>query len=347
MNTKIISLYNNKGGVSKTTTTFNLAAYLTTELKKKVLIVDCDPQCNITELFFSANEQILDDDDDLPGISLYEALLPRFQGSQPSVKAEDITLVEHNFYRNLFLFRGDIKFSRAETYFGTAWNQAVTDNIHEKNTYVVFFNLLRLLGAYHKFDYVLCDVGPSTGAITRTVILSSDEILIPLIPDRFCFQAIQLLGTVISEWINRHGDIVKTLEPFGIEPFPGKPLLAGTILQNFKVHSGSKVKASYAKWQEKIAGAVEDLVNSNLLPIKDTFKDDGQNNSRFTASIKDVATLAPVAQLFGRAIFDVHQEDTKEASSNGQMYSGSVWQQWVERMQDYKIEIGKLANSIQ
>ncbi|MFU6988917.1 ParA family protein [Pseudomonas paraeruginosa] len=49
--TKIITLYNHKGGVSKTTTTYHLAHALVESQGKKVLVVDADPQCNITELF--------------------------------------------------------------------------------------------------------------------------------------------------------------------------------------------------------------------------------------------------------------------------------------------------------
>ncbi|NLC23387.1 MAG: AAA family ATPase, partial [Oxalobacter sp.] len=132
---KIVSLYNNKGGVSKTTTTFNLAVLLSQQ-NKKVLLVDCDPQCNMTEMFFAINEELSDPDQALPGTSIYDAMLPRFQGKQAEIDANNVTLSEHQKYKGLFLLRGDLKFSRAETYFGTAWNQAVTDNIHEKNTYV-------------------------------------------------------------------------------------------------------------------------------------------------------------------------------------------------------------------
>ena len=50
MNAKIIVLFNHKGGVSKTTTTYNLG-WMLTQFGKKVLFVDGDPQCNLTELF--------------------------------------------------------------------------------------------------------------------------------------------------------------------------------------------------------------------------------------------------------------------------------------------------------
>lgn len=339
---KIITLYNNKGGVSKTTTNFNLAAYLST-IGKRVLIVDCDPQCNITELFFASRDDLDDPDVSLPGTSIYEALLPRFKGQQGVIEQASIELTEHTIYRSMYLFRGDLEFSRAETYLGTAWNQAVTENIHEKNTYIVLNNLLRSLMSARGFDYILCDVGPSTGAITKSVIICCDEIVIPLVPDRFCYQAVRLLGSVISEWIERHRIISQSLLPYGIESFKGEPKLSGTILQNFKVHAGSKAKASYVKWQEKISKEIKNsLCKEGVFVAKPGF----DLNKPYVASIKDVAVLAPIAQLFGRAIFDIQQEHTKEASSNGQMYYGSVWQPWVERMNEYKDEIKKIAEAI-
>lgn len=243
----------------------------------------------------------------------------------------------------MFLLHGDLEFSCAETYFGTAWNQAVTENIHEKNTYVSLERLLRSLSQARGFDYILCDVGPSTGAITRTVILACDEILIPLVPDRFCYQAVKLLGKIVSEWTAKHKVIVETLAPFEIEAFPGNPLLAGTILQNFKVHAGARAKESYIKWQEKITTEIKkSLVGQFGMRSKASFDPD----SPFTASIKDVAVLAPVSQLFGRAIFDIEQEHTKEASTDGRMYYGSVWEPWVNRMAEYRSQIDLLCQAI-
>lgn len=341
--TKVITLYNNKGGVSKTTTLFNLAVYLAQE-NKKVLLVDCDPQCNITELFFAANEDIDDPEIDLPGTSIYKALYPRFTGEKAKIDVNDIDLCEHNLYTNLFLLKGDLEFARAETYLGTAWNQAVTENIHEKNTYVVFNRLLQELGQEKSFDYILCDVGPSTGAITRTVILACDEIIIPLVPDRFCYQAVRLLGSVINEWEKRHSQISETLIPFGIQSFPGKPKLAGAIIQNFKIHSASKAKNTYVEWQTRILNEIRTkLVGEHGIEAKQSF----YPANPYIATIRDVGPSAPVAQAFGRAIFDIQQEHTRMASTDGRPYYGTVWQPWVERMQEYRQEISKIAKAIE
>lgn len=340
--TKVVTLYNNKGGVSKTTTLFNVAVYLAT-LGKRVLIADCDPQCNVTEMFFAARDDYDDPDFELPGTSIYSALLPRFRGQQATIDQSSLDLVEHNLYAGLFLLKGDLEFARAETYFGTAWNQAITENIHEKNTYVVFERLMRAVGAARGFDYILCDVGPSTGAISRTVILSCDEIVVPLVPDRFCYQAVKLLGHIVREWIDRHQIISESLVPFEIQPFEGRPMLAGTVVQNFKVHSGAKAKQSYIKWQTKITQQIRaSLIGQGGLPTKPEFDE----YDPYIASIRDVAVLAPIAQMFGRAIFDIQQEHTREASTDGSMYYGSVWAPWEQRMHDYKAEIAKIAKAI-
>ncbi len=333
-------MYNNKGGVSKTTTLFNLGVLLSQQ-GKKILFADCDPQCNLTEMFTASSPDADDPDKELPGTSIYQALLPRFQGEASSIDPKSIEVVESNIYNNLHLFRGDLEFSLAETYLGTAWNQAVTENIHEKNTYVALHKLLIGLGESRNYDYILCDVGPSTGAITRTVILACDGIFLPLVPDRFCNQAVRLLGKVVKEWISKHEQIANTLSPFNINSFPGHPVLLGAIIQNFKIHSNSKTKSSYVKWQERISSDIKThLLADNAMTAASGLSADDP----YIATIRDVGPLAPVAQIFGRAMFDVEQEHTKEASTTGKMYYGSVWSPWEERMAEYKTEIEKIAN---
>ncbi len=339
---KLVAMYNNKGGVSKTTTLFNLGVLLAQQ-GKRILFADCDPQCNLTELFMASNPTFDDPDAQLPGTSIYQALLPRFRGEAGIIDPASIGIISSTIYDRLFLFRGDLEFSLAETYLGTAWNQAVTENIHEKNTYVALYKLLHSLGDTRGYDYVLCDVGPSTGAITRTVVLACDGFFLPLVPDRFCNQAVRLLGRVVKEWIGRHQQICDTLQPFNIEGFPGQPKLLGAVIQNFKVHSAAKAKQSYVKWQERISSDITTyLLAENAIEAVQGL----DRNNPYIATIRDVGPLAPVAQMFGRAMFDISQEHTREASTTGQMYYGSVWQPWVDRMQEYKNEIQKIAQAM-
>lgn len=341
--TKILSLYNNKGGVAKTTTLFNLAVYAAKEQGRRVLLVDCDPQCNSTELFFCSSDQIDEPDSKLPGTSIYEALRPRFEGDASRVDAARVELAASPIYENLYLLRGDINFSRAEQFFATAVSQAITESIHDKNTYAVMGRLLRDLGKLHGFDYILCDVGPSAGSITRMVILSCDGIFVPTAPDRFSHQAILGMGAIMSEWLERHRAILSTFAPFGLQASLVEPAFYGAVINNYKIHRGGKKKGSYLKWEELIKEAIVTslLDGKGLKPANP-----GVRMQPFVASIRDVGPMAPVAQMVGKAIFDIAQRDTELASSDGDYYRGAVWTDWVARMGEYKEEIGKIFNAI-
>jgi len=339
---QVLTLYNNKGGVSKTTTLFNLAVYLSYRLNKKVLLVDCDPQCNLTELFFASTDLLDDLDRSLPGTSIYEALVPRFRGEGARVDVASVELNASSLYPSLFLFRGDFELSMAEFYLASAVNMAITENIHEKNSYISLYRLFRDLMERDGFDFVLVDVGPSTGALTRLSFLSCDGFLIPTTPDRFCNQAVAVLATVISDWVKRHKDVVKTFEPFGLETFPGAPTFLGAISQNFKAWGG-KAKKSYQKWEEKIGTTLrERFIHKADVPLARSF----DPSAPYVTNIQDVGVLAPVAQMFGCAIFDIQQEHSAEASTTGNRYYGVVWENWVERMRDYEARLLEVAEVV-
>lgn len=344
--TKIVSLYNNKGGVAKTTTLFNMAVYLAQEKKSKVLLVDCDPQCNCTELFFCSAENFDDPDQPLPGTSIYEALRPRFEGDTARIDVKTIEISPSPIYENLSILRGDINFSRAEQYFSSAIAQAVTESVHEKNTYAVMSRMLRDLGALYGFDYILCDVGPSAGSITRMTILSCDGVFIPTAPDRFSYQAIQGMGAIMNEWLTRHELIISTFAPYGIKAPFTKPKFFGAIVNNYKIHRAGKKKGSYIKWEQMIKEGIISVLLSGpenkLVPSQPKLL-----KNPFVASIRDVGPMAPVAQIVGKAIFDISQPDTVHASSDGDYYRGAVWRDWQQRMEEYKTEIGKITNSME
>lgn len=340
--TKIVSLYNNKGGVAKTTTIFNLAVHLAKVEAKKVLLVDCDPQCNCTELFFCASESYDDPDQPLPGTTIYEALKPRFDGDAARIDAKKVQLAASPLYEGLYLLRGDINFSRAEQNFSVAIAQAVTESVHEKNTYAVLTRMLRDIADLHDFDYILCDVGPSAGSITRMVILACDGVFIPTAPDRFSYQAIQGMGAIISDWLTRHEAVTASFEPFGLDAHFPETKFYGAILNNYKIQRAGKKKASYQTWEGRVKDALIAMLENTALkrfePLHSKLLIEP-----FIASIRDVGPMAPVAQLVGKAIFDIDQKDTELASSDGDYYRGAVWGEWVKRMNEYSEEIAKLS----
>lgn len=305
--------------------------------------MDCDPQCNVTELFFASSKIVDDPDRELPGTSVYEALRLGFSGSVGKFDLAQVDLVQSEIYENLYLLKGDLELSRAETLFARAWNRAITEDIREKSIYSVLYRLLCSLGLEGSFDYILCDVAPSTGAITRMAVLACDGFFLPLVPDRFSYHAVSVLGKSLKDWIRKHEEISKTFEPFKLESFPGRPIFLGAVIQKFKVLRATPAKRSYSIWQERI----EEIVDSSFLSegwIPTSPKLDGKNS--VVATIDDVGPLAPISLAFGRAIFDVEKENIAEISKGEADYADLVWQNWEDRMESYREEIKKIAEAL-
>lgn len=332
---RIITFYNHKGGVSKTTTTFNLAAWLTSRHGKKVLLVDADPQSNLTESFFALESGEIGDT--LPGTSIYQALRPRFEGAAAKIDSKSLDLPEHSIYKNLFILRGDWNFSLAERYFSNSLSLAITENVHEKHTYNVLHNLFTDLLAERNYDHILVDLGPSSGAITNLALLSCDGYFIPVTPDRFCAQAVDALARLIAAWIERHDKTVVTFPPFGFTSFPGRPLFLGAVSQNFKAYAG-RTKRPYEYWEEEILKLIQRNIVGKL-PSR-------VGSDSYVSSIRDFGGLVPVAHIVGKAIFDLNKEDTKLASAEGGAWQGVALDSWLRRATEYGDEIEKIAEVV-
>jgi cellulose biosynthesis protein BcsQ len=349
--TKILTLYNHKGGVSKTTTNFNLA-HLLADSGYKVLAVDADPQCNLTELMMVNQINEADDlevasgvEQFLPGSTILDILKPRISGDLAEIDVNSAELVEIN--ENLSLLRGDVSLSDIEDSLSEAHIQRFSNKIHEKRTYVALSHFLRKIGEKNSFDYIIIDVGPSSGSLTRACFLCCDYFFVPTVPDRFNVQAIGTLSAILSRWINEHSQIYEDFLKLGLPVPLGKPAFLGAILQNYKIFSGEP-KKSFKLWMERIPKKIE----SDLLPALKKFSSDkkdltsGINISNCIVSkIPDFAGLAPLLQETGKPIFSITPEDTKKINS-GQPYAGKVWTQAEERMKNYKAQLSMMMDRL-
>jgi cellulose biosynthesis protein BcsQ len=145
--TKIITFYNHKGGVSKTTTTFNIVHYLSIFESKKVLVVDADPQCNITELLLTKLIAKIDEQSEktgniveLPGTSLLDILNPRIECSESKVDNSKVDSIKIN--DNLFLIKGDVSLGIIEDALAEAYIHRFSTKLHEKRNYTAFYDFI-------------------------------------------------------------------------------------------------------------------------------------------------------------------------------------------------------------
>lgn len=348
--TKIITLYNHKGGVSKTTTTFNLAHALA-KAGNRVIVVDADPQCNFTELFMAPIIAKLDEEaektgneKELPGTSILDALKPRFEGALQKVDVDKIQLVDSPFYPNVKLFRGDVELNAAEDDLSQAHSFRNSSQTHYKFTYVAVNDTLRRLGEREKADFILIDVGPSAGSITRTCFLSCDAFFVPVAPDRFNVQAIQTLSKIIDKWITEHSAVYDDFKELGLNIGLGKPFFLGAIIQNYKIARAGVARPGYQLWMKRIPERIDTTLKQvlkkhstaerNLLALSD--------NGGIAVSIPDFGSMATCMQECSKPVYDLTQADTAKVSGDHKPYSGVVWDGTRTRMDEWRALFEKL-----
>lgn len=173
---EVISILNFKGGVGKTTTAANLGTALWL-LGKRVLLIDTDPQCNLTSLLgFKPNAE-----DD----TFYEWIT-----SDNKEYAAPI----YDRYEGLHFIPSSRKVRDAET--------LLTPKMSREK---IFANRLKLWKGH--FDYVLIDCCPKEGLINFNSIVASDQVLIPVECSSFALQGMQtLIDTIeqVCEDFNEH-----------------------------------------------------------------------------------------------------------------------------------------------
>lgn len=199
-----MSFFNNKGGVGKTTLTGNIAAYFATEMKKRVLIVDCDPQCNITQ-YILGDEKTIElywpkdsDKDETKVKTIMDVVQPIIDGDASINKNVKPIAAKGNRF-GVDLVAGNPRFSLFEDQLSQAW----TDIPSGKAGGFRITNWLRsyLAGYRSQYDIVFVDVSPSLGALNRSVLLSCDSFVTPLGADAFSLLGVRNISRWITGWI--------------------------------------------------------------------------------------------------------------------------------------------------
>jgi len=173
---KIFSVVNQKGGVGKTTTAVNLAAVFAA-MKKKVLLIDLDPQGNASTGYGIALSQRQK--------TIYELLIGECEITQALMPTK---------FPNLKIITSTVDLSACEVELVGI----------EKREYLLRRALKNII---HDFDYVLIDCPPSLGILTINALVASDSVLIPMQCEFFSLEGLSHLLTtldLIKENLNHH-----------------------------------------------------------------------------------------------------------------------------------------------
>jgi len=196
--TKFIALFNHKGGVSKTTTTFNLG-WMLAELGHRVVMVDADSQRNLTGMVlgYRGPSELETFYDSEPDRNIYAGLAPAFE-SRPQL-IDPIDCIEVPGRDGLLLLPGHLGISEYEVTLGIA--QELSGSIQTlQNLPGSIRYLLDRTAEHHQADYVLIDMSPGLGSVNQNLLSVSDFFIVPSSPDFFSAMAIDSLARVIPKW---------------------------------------------------------------------------------------------------------------------------------------------------
>ncbi|MBQ6398413.1 MAG: ParA family protein [Oscillospiraceae bacterium] len=176
---RVIAVCNQKGGVAKTTTTVNLAAFLARDHGRRILVIDADGQCNTTALF--------EPDAGLPRDTLADLLrMPQNERTEFSVSFWLGTCIVPSSFPGVDLLPGDptlqaLDLSKAED--GEAFTAVLARGLPD-------------LGK--RYDYVLIDCPPAFNAASSAALLAADEVLIPIKLDAFAISGMAALSVQLD-----------------------------------------------------------------------------------------------------------------------------------------------------
>ena len=259
---KQIALFNHKGGVGKTTMTFNLG-WMLAEKGKKVIVVDCDPQCNLTGMVLGFKDA--EDFDSMYAsnavTNIQDGLSPAFESRPILIEAVECASIKEQ--PNMHLLPGHIGLAEYEVTLGVA--QALSGSLVTlQNLPGALHHLLSKTAEKYNADFVLVDMSPSLGPINQNLLMTSDYFIVPMFPDYFSAMATESLASILPKWSEWVKQAKKSrLLQEAIYPFPDKdPKFLGTIVQNYRVREGGPAKA-FGEWIEQIRIGVEE----KLMPV--------------------------------------------------------------------------------
>ena len=295
---KCITVFNNKGGVGKTSLVYHLA-WMYDELDYNVLVADLDPQANLTSMF-------LDDDEleelwikDGAGGTIYGAIRPLLEGTG------DVTMphvVEPGI--GIGLVAGDMLLSGAEDELSSQWPDCLDGRPRAFRVLSALWRAMRMAADAIEADLILVDVGPNLGALNRAALVTADHVVVPLAPDLYSIQGLRNLGPTLRRWRREWSERVQRNPVAGLDVPGGEMMPIGYVVMQHAVRLNRPVKA-YERWMERIPDAYGDFVIGRRSPLSPFIEDD----TNCPATLKHFRSLMPLAQEARKPMFALRLAD--------------------------------------
>lgn len=298
MSVPVLTFFNNKGGVGKTSLVYHLS-WMFSELGRSVLAVDLDAQANLTAAYFDEDdlEQLWTDDN--TASTIYRSIAPLTQvGDIMEAKVKHVA-------QGLYVIPGDVALASFEDTLSEAWPASMNDtNLYRSfRILTAFWQVAQAAAKNVGAGLILVDVGPNLGAINRSALLASDYVAIPLGADLFSLQGLRNLGPSLRSWRSLWKKRIENWKDPEFALPEGRMVALGYLVQQHSVRLSRPVKA-YDKWVNRMPDTYHEYVLQDSTNAA-TPKDD----TECLATLKHYRSLIPMGQEARKPIFHLTSAD--------------------------------------
>lgn len=338
---KSIAIFNNKGGVGKTTLTYH-TAFALAEMGKRTLLIDLDPQSNLT--LFGLDESQLNKIwiDEEPYIDDFAAAVgnvtpeqyksfldePRsihflLKPTEDGTGELDRLTSPIPLHANLDLIPGRLTVHMFEERIAGRWSDAFRGDPLALRTITQIRKLCVNYAQARNYDYVIIDTSPSLGALNKVIISTVDGFLVPCMPDMFSLYGIRNIGRSLNYWNREFTTLRSLLSDSKREGLPSHfvRFLGFTIYKAKKYTSSSNpwnlAKAHYG-FAQKIPDTIENFIPQiayEHLKIEQLRTPIGETNV-----MHDHMTMAAMAQKYRTPIWLVPESRALEIDDRSTVF---------------------------
>jgi cellulose biosynthesis protein BcsQ len=318
---KKIAIFNHKGGVAKTTTSFNIG-WMMASSGKRTLLADFDPQCNLSWLSLGYKQDVLGgypfSGNGANPKNIRDGLEPVFEARPIPMSPVECPEVEG--CPGLFLMPGHIDMASYENQLGIA--QSLSGAMHAlQNIPGSISNLLDITAEKYNIDYIIIDMSPSLGPLNQNLLMSSDFFIVPMAPDYFADLAIKSLSKTLPAWkkwsINAgtNSALASAFYPWSDK----NPKYLGAVIQNYTVRSGAPANA-FQRWFDALKGSIQDslvpqLSDSGMLLSDEKYAACNADPNEFLVEIKNYGALGGLSHEAHKPVFSLTDHELKSGGA--------------------------------